>query len=401
MKKRITISTTVTLMLLTAALTVSVTMLLAMRYFNKQVQSVTQRQAMYTHIDDVDKKVREYYSDLDEEKLRQCLTEGYVTGIGDEYAAYFTPEEYAAEQRLLSGEAFDIGVDVWRDSAGRVVVSDVHTDSPADKSGLKAGDIITAVDGVELTAEQAVSDLQWQLNTAQKVLLTVTREETSMAFELSASPYTLRSVQSSMLGSLGYVRVTGFYENTPEQFKAVVSALVDKGAPGIIFDLRDNQGGSRQAVEEVLSYLVPLGQYGSETDRHGNVTKLVSDHNNQLSISTVTLVNGNTAGEAEFFAGVLQDMSLTTVVGDPTAGKAQFQTYYTLEMDNSAIKITVGEYGRIKNGSWQGVGIQPDRLVSLGVRQKEIAPLLTLDEDPQVQIGISQFGAVTAANKAQ
>lgn len=101
MKKKITISTMVTLIILTAAVTISVTMLVAMRLFNRQVQSVAQRQAMYTHIDDVDKKVREYYSDIDEERLRQCITEGYVNGIGDSYAAYFTAEEYVAEQQRL------------------------------------------------------------------------------------------------------------------------------------------------------------------------------------------------------------------------------------------------------------------------------------------------------------
>lgn len=82
MKKKITISTMVTLIILTAAVTISVTMLVAMRLFNRQVQSVAQRQAMYTHIDDVDKKVREYYSDIDEERLRQCITEGYVNTSG-------------------------------------------------------------------------------------------------------------------------------------------------------------------------------------------------------------------------------------------------------------------------------------------------------------------------------
>lgn len=394
MKKKITVSTSVTLMLLTAALTISITMLLAMRYFNRQVHSVSQRQAMYTHIDDVDKKVREYYSDLDEEKLRQSLTEGFVNGIGDSYAAYFTAEEYVAEQRTMAGEALDVGVGLWRDGTGRMVVSEVRADSPADKSGLKVGDVVTAVDGTAVAADTSVSDLQWQLDTAQRVLLTVQRENESVAFELTASPYTLRSVRSAMLGNIGYIRVTAFYENTPDQFKSILSSMVDEGVTGIVFDLRGNEGGSREAAEQVISYMVPLGQYGSEKDRQGIVHNLVSDQNNQLSISTVTLVNEDTAGEAEFFAGVLQEMSLTTVVGNVTAGEAMFQAYYTLEMDNSAIKLSVGEYGLLKGGSWQGVGIQPDKEVTMLPEQAAVAPLLSLEADPQVQAALGQFGNI-------
>lgn len=394
MKKKITVSTSVTLMLLTAALTISITMLLAMRYFNRQVHSVSQRQAMYTHIDDVDKKVREYYSDLDEEKLRQSLTEGFVNGIGDSYAAYFTAEEYVAEQRTMAGEALDVGVGLWRDGTGRMVVSEVRADSPADKSGLKVGDVVTAVDGTAVAADTSVSDLQWQLDTAQRVLLTVQRENESVAFELTASPYTLRSVRSAMLGNIGYIRVTAFYENTPDQFKSILSSMVDEGVTGIVFDLRGNEGGSREAAEQVISYMVPLGQYGSEKDRQGIVHNLVSDQNNQLSISTVTLVNEDTAGEAEFFAGVLQEMSLTTVVGNVTAGEAMFQAYYTLEMDNSAIKLSVGEYGLLKGGSWQGVGIQPDKEVTMLPGQAAVAPLLSLEADPQVQAALGQFGNI-------
>lgn len=400
MKKKITISTMVTLIILTAAVTISVTMLVAMRLFNRQVQSVAQRQAMYTHIDDVDKKVREYYSDIDEERLRQCITEGYVNGIGDSYAAYFTAEEYVAEQQRLAGKANDVGLAVCKSTSGRMMVSEVRTDSPADKSGLKKTDVITAVDGEEITSATSAAELQAKLDAADKVLLTVERDGAPVAFELSASPYTLRSVQSSLDGSIGYVKVTAFYENTPEQFKAAVSSLVQQGATGLIFDMRGNRGGSREAAEKVIGYLVPLGQYGCETDRNGVVSNLVSDQSNQLSISTVTLVNAETAGEAEFFAGVLQEMSLTTVVGDVTAGKAKFQAYYTLESDSSAIKLTVGEYSRLKNGSWEGTGIQPDSVVTLSADMQAVAPLLEQDKDPQYLAGVAQFpgNAVNAAS---
>lgn len=390
MKKKITVSTAVTLIILTVALTVSITMLVAMRYFNRQVQDVSQRQAMYTHINDVDKKVREYYTDLDEEALRRGITEGYIQGLGDSYAAYFSTENYVKEKSRLAGRCGDVGLGVCANAAGQLVVWRVDADSAADKGGVKVGDVLKALDNEEV-AGKTEAQVQEMLDAAAKVLLSVERDGAPLAFELSAYEHTLRSVQSQKLDSIGYVRVTAFYENTPEQFKATVSSLVEQGVTGLVFDLRDNVGGLRSAAEEVIAYLMPLGQYGTVTDKNGTTTSLVSKSNNQLSLPTVTLINHATAGEAEFFAGVLQEFSFTTVVGETTAGKAKYQEYFTLEADNSAIKLTVGEYSRLKNGSWQDQGIVPDLESALTDSQQATIRLTATADDPQVKAALSQI----------
>ncbi len=390
MKKKITVSTAVTLIILTVALTVSITMLVAMRYFNRQVQDVSQRQAMYTHINDVDKKVREYYTDLDEEALRRGITEGYIQGLGDSYAAYFSTENYVKEKSRLAGRCGDVGLGVCANAAGQLVVWRVDADSAADKGGVKVGDVLKALDNEDV-AGKTEAQVQETLDAAAKVLLSVERDGSPLAFELSAYEHTLRSVQSQKLDSIGYVRVTAFYENTPEQFKATVSSLVEQGVTGLVFDLRDNVGGLRSAAEEVIAYLMPLGQYGTVTDKNGTATSLVSKSNNQLSLPTVTLINHTTAGEAEFFAGVLQEFSFTTVVGETSAGKAKYQEYFTLEADNSAIKLTVGEYSRLKNGSWQGQGIVPDLESALTDSQQATIRLTATADDPQVKAALSQI----------
>lgn len=398
MKKKISVSTAATLIILTIALTISITMLVAIRYFNRQVQDVSQRQAMYTHINDVDKKVREYYSNLDEEALRRGITAGYIQGLGDSYAAYFSTEGYVQEKLRLAGRCSNVGLGVCTDAAGQLVVWRVNADSAADKGGVKVGDVVKALDHEDVTGKSE-AEVQNRLDSAAKVLLSVERDGSTLAFELSAYEYTLRSVQSQKLDSIGYVRITAFYENTPEQFKATVSSLIEGGATGLIFDLRDNAGGLRTAAEEVISYLMPLGQYGIETRQDGTVTNLVSKSNNQLSLPTVTLINSGTAGEAEFFAGVLQEFSLTTVVGETSAGKAKYQEYFTLEADNSAIRLTVGEYARLKSGTWQSTGIVPDLESVLSVGQKANVRLMTVSEDPQVQAALSQISnPVTVKN---
>jgi len=390
MKRKISISTTVTLVLLAVALTVSLTMLLAMRHFNDQLKMVGERQGMYEDIHDVDSLVRKYYPSIDDTMLRQSIAQGYVAGLGDPYAVYYTPARYAAEKLRMSGKANNVGVILTLNGDAVPVVSRVNKGSSADKAGVKVGDVITAVDSEEVTGKP-LADIQNLLNTAEKVRLTILREKETHAYELSSFEYTVRSVTTDIIDSIGYVRITAFYDNTPDQFRSAVSALQEKGVTGIVFDLRNNAGGSTEAVQEMLEYVMPIGVYGTLTDVNGNETKLTSSVNNQLSVSSVTLVNSGTTGEAEFFAGVLQDAGYTTVVGQTTAGKAKYQEFFTLEADYSAVKLTVGSYGLMKSGSWQDKGIVPSVAAELPAEQASVYQLLSPTEDAQVKVALDQI----------
>jgi len=390
MRRKISLSTTITLILLAVALTVSLTMLLAMRHFNNQLQLVSQRQAMYSHINDVDKKVRAYYPNLDEEALRKGITQGYIYGLNDPYAVYYDPARYASEQLRLAGKANNVGVTLSLDAEARVVVSRVQPNSAAGKAGVQKGDVVTAVDGAPV-AEKSLSELQTLMNTATKVLLTVQRGEVSHAYELAPFEYVVRTVREQIIDSVGYIRILAFYENTPDQFRATISSMMEQGVTGFVFDLRNNAGGSTEAVQEMLEYVMPIGVYGTLTDVNGNETKLTSSVNNQLSVSSVTLVNSGTTGEAEFFAGVLQDAGYTTVVGQTTAGKAKYQEFFTLEADYSAVKLTVGSYGLMKSGSWQDKGIVPSVAAELPAEQASVYQLLSPTEDAQVKVALDQI----------
>ena len=251
MKRKISISTTVTLVLLAIALTVSLTMLLAMRHFNNQLQLVGERQAMYYYIDDVEKVVREYYPNLTPEMLRPGIAQGYADSTGDRYADYYTPQQFVEEQLRLSGKANDVGVVLGLDAENRVVVSYVHANSAADKVGVKAGDVVVSLDSVSVEG-RSLSELQNQVNAASKLLLTVRRGDSihDTSFEMSAFEYAVRSVRDTMIGTIGHIKITAFYENTADQFKATVSALIEQGATGLVFDLRNNAGGSPEAVQK-------------------------------------------------------------------------------------------------------------------------------------------------------
>ena len=392
MKKKITVSTALTLVVLTAALAVSVTMMLAMRYFNRQVQWVSQRKAMYTYIDETDQAVREHYATLNEETLRQNVIAGFVAGTGDAYAQYFTPQAYLDEQQRLSGYANNVGISLCADASGNIVIYDVAPDSAAAKAGVQKGDVLTAVDGVEV-ADKTALELQRTIDAAEKVLISVRRADTNVAFELSPYRYVVRSARSSTIGTVGYIKITAFYENTPAQLAEAIADLKQQGVTGLVLDLRNNRGGLSSSMHETLSLLMPLGMYGSMVDINGSTTSLSSSVNDHIGVATVVLVNANTSCEAEFIAGAMQEQSLATIVGVKTAGKAKYQEFVKIKLDNSAVKLTRGNYSLLKGGSFEGKGITPNKEVSLTAQQQAIFPLLTSANDPQLKMALEQLGS--------
>lgn len=365
MSKKVSVGVLLTAVILSIALTVSVTMVIAIRYFNSTVSDVTQRQAMFDYVTDVDKIVRyHYYGTIDEEKLRSALGEGYIDGIGDPYAAYLSAEEYHEALDTLAGKQTGFGLDVALSDNGRIVITRVHPQSTADKAGIQAGDVITAVNGNDVSAS-AFSQVNRTLTDASKVLLSVQRGTTAHAFEISASTFDTVSVDSQMLeGNVGYIRVYAVLDTTPRQFQAAYEALVKQGATRFVFDLRDNAGGSSTAVEQMLSFLVPSGSYAQQIDNTGKSTYLQSDNGRGIAYPSATLVNGGTTGEAELFAGVLQELGKTAVVGETTAGKGLIQEYFT-NSDGSAVRLSVAERQLIKGGAIESKGITPDEEVHL------------------------------------
>ncbi len=362
MSKKVPLGVLITAVVLAIALTVSVTMLIAIRYFNTTVSDVTQRQTMFDYVTEIDQIVRyNYVGALDEEKLRQALGKGYIDGLEDKYAAYLTAEEYAAAMNLQKGQHTGFGLELSLADNGQIIVTRVHPNSTADKAGLKKGDVLTTFDGNDVKKEDFAT-INRTLNKASKVLMSVTRSGQTLAFEISTSTYELVQVEGKLRADkIGYIRVYAIRDNTPEQFRAVYADLLEQGATRFIFDLRDNAGGSPQAVQKMISQLVTSGAYAQQIDKAGKITYLSSEEGGSMTVPSVTIVNKATAGEAELFAGVLQELGKTEVVGETTAGKGLVQQYF-VNTDGSAVRISVAEVSLIKGGKINGVGIRPDHL---------------------------------------
>ena len=385
MNKKVSLGVTLTLIFISIAMTLSITMVVAMRHFGTMQSDLQQRVKMFDYLNDIDKTARQNYT-IDEEKLRAALSKGYIEGLGDPYAAYLTASEYLAAKNKDAGSQTGFGLEAALSEEGAVVVTRCDAGSPAALSGVQKGDVVTAVDG-EAIAEVEFPTVQSKLRESSKILLTLSRGENSFAVELSSNTYTAVSVESRMAGPVGILRIRSFNKETPAQFKTAYKAMLEQGASALLFDLRDNEGGSLEAAKEVIAFLMPRGPYAKYMAKNETVTFMAED-SDEIQVPSVTLVNGGTAGEAELFAGVLQDFNKTQVVGTVTAGKNQVQELVPIETDKSAVRLTVGSLSLIQSGStWKDGGIQPNKVVDMPESLVPYVSLLTDDEDPQILAG--------------
>ena len=394
MRKRLSWGAVLSLLIIVVAVTVCVTMLVAMRRFNAQVNELSNRQSMYNYISDVDNAVRQhYYGTIDEEVLRRAIASGQVKGLGDKYAKYFTTEQYSAWLEQMSGQSTGFGLEIALDEKGQVVLSAVQAGSTAYSAGLQRGDVVTALNKAPL-GENPLATLQAALDANTPLILTINRDGQETAFELSASAFTRISVDSSLVDTTGLIRIKAITDATPDQLKAAFGSLKEKGATELVLDLRGIESGSPEAAKKILSFLLPYGLYGYYVDGEGT-TELRAEESTQLDVPTAVLVSKKTAGEAELIAAALKQAGSAVLVGNQTAGRSLVQDCYSLASDNAAVYITVGEFLLLNKSGWEGKGLTPDVEASLTEEQEKVWELILPEYDPQFQAAVTALKGTT------
>ena len=362
MNKKISLGLALSLIAVSMAVTFILTSFFSLQSFNRKVVDVNEKSKKYTSLQVLDSYVREnYFGDIDENTLSDGIMKGYVSGVGDKYSRYLTAAEYLTEKNENSGELVGLGLTLAEDASGYMRISEILEDSPAFDSGLMTGDIITAIDGLDVKEAGFSEGMDAMRGTeGSPITLTVRRDGKSDDYTFVRRSIEVKTVKAEMLGSqIGYIKITGFKQNTPDQFISALERLTANGATSLIFDLRDNSGGLVPALQECIDPLLPEGIIATAEYKDGHTETIVYSDDSELDLPMVTIVNENTASAAELFAAALRDFGKAPMVGSQTYGKGVLQE--TNEMENGgAVILTVAEYKTANSDCYDGIGLTPD-----------------------------------------
>ncbi len=388
MNKKIPLGTALALMFVITAVTFSITMIFSRQMFSTTVTNISQREAMYDKLAEIDNYVRKnYYGTIDETNLNDYLSLGYIAGLSDRYANYYSATDYAAKQQQDAGKIVGIGIRATKNESGFIQVTEVYSDSPAAEAGITSGDVIVKVNDVDVTAEtydKAIGEIGGKAGT--KVSLTVRRDNKDREIsEITRRVVVTPTVYPRMIGTAGYIKIVDFNENTYDQFKKAVEDLIgNKNAESLIFDLRNNTGGLISPAIKMLDMLLPEGTIATASYRDGSTEVLGTSDANCINKPMVVLTNEVTASAAELFTQALRDYGVAKSVGATTYGKGVMQVTHSLK-DGSAIRVTVAQYNPPKSPNYDGVGIKPDYEVALSEDQQKIFDMLDENTDPQLK----------------
>ena len=312
--------------------------------------------------------------------------EGYVQGLGDEYSEYIPAKEMEEYTEDITGTFVGIGIYMIQDEkTDSIIVYYPIPETPAEKAGIKSGDIIKKVDGVEYTGKDfdKISDyIKGEEGT--KVNVVVERNKKEISFDIIRKKINTNPIITKILEKdVGYLNIPSFDDGTAKAFKEKVEKLINKGAKSLIIDLRNDGGGIVDEATEIADYILDKGKViVSTVNNKGEKETTLSEKDPVINMPIVVLVNENTASASELLTAAIQENGKATVVGTKTYGKGIVQTLFSLT-DGSGLKITTAEYYTPKGNTIHKIGVTPDKVIEL---PKDIDNIYAITEKDDTQL---------------
>lgn len=332
-----------------------------------------------------------YLNELDEKLLIDYALKGYVGGLNDKYAKYYTAQEWEKFENGNKGVLNGIGVKIESNSSGYIKIISVFANSPAEYSGIQVGDIIVKINDVEIVG-YSVGDVAniLQEENSNTFDIVFKRDGKTFSKTVTRDLVELPSVEYCMDENIGYVKIIGFNNSAVKQFENALKNLQSEGARALIFDLRNNSGGTVDSVCKILNMLLPSGVIATQRTLNGHESVLGMSDENELNIPMVTITNKNTASAAELFVCDLKDYDKAKQVGQTTYGKGVLQTTKRFSSGN-AVKITTAYFNPAESENFDKVGVKPDLEIDLDQNKEELylKGQLELRDDDQYQAALS------------
>ena len=311
-----------------------------------------------------------YDGEIDDEKLLEGAMKGMADAIGDPYTVYMNQDEFVTFIESSKGSFYGIGAQLGIRDNNVTIIAPVEG-SPAEKAGLKAGDIILKVDDYEvneLNTEAVVSRVRGEEGVP--VTLTIKREgvEDPLEIKIVRAEIKTESVKGEILeDGIGYIQLTTFSdEEVSDKFVEKLNELKQQGMKKLILDLRGNPGGYLNECVEIASNFIPEGEVITYTiDKYDKKVISNSLGGDAIGMPLVVLVDGGSASASEVVTGALRDYEVATIIGTRTFGKGIVQQLRVLPNDMGGLKVTTSKYYTPNGENIHGTGIEPNIVVEI------------------------------------
>ena len=307
---------------------------------------------------------KEYVDEVDQSKSMDAAINGLLQSL-DPYSAYMTPESFEGMQTETSGKFGGLGIEVGMESGVVKVITPIDN-TPASKAGLKAGDYIVKIDGVQVQGKSLMDavDLMRGL-VGSSIEITVRRRgvKKALIFNITREIIQVQSVKSELIdNNIGYIRLTSFNENSSDQVKEKVKKLnKNENLKGYILDLRNNPGGLLSQAIKISDFFLENGEIVSTKSRKISENRKWFAKKGDLTNgkTLIVLINYGSASASEIVAGALKDHKRAIILGENSYGKGSVQSIIPLK-NRGAIKLTIAKYYLPSGKSISEVGVTPD-----------------------------------------
>lgn len=327
-----------------------------------------------------------FIGEVDVTAMEDAAAVGMIDALGDRWSHYISAAEYGAYKDQMNNAYVGVGITIMLREDGYMDVVEVVRGGPAEAAGILEGDILIAADGADC-AELGINGTRDRVRGEERtsVALTVKREGEELTFEVTRAYFEVPVVAYRMLeGDIGYIAIENFDSRCATESIAAIEDLMAQGATALLFDVRNNPGGYKTELCDLLDYLLPEGPL-FRSEYYDGSTQVDESDEAFLDLPMGVLVNRESYSAAEFFAAALREYDAAFVAGEKTTGKGYFQQTYELD-DGSAVGLSVGKYTTPKGVSLANVGITPDVEVEVDeelfwqIYYGNVEP----EEDPQI-----------------
>ena len=401
MTRKISLGITAILIIASIVISSVVTLFFVLRTYDNLLVDLPQRAEQYLKLGELDELVRsEYYGSFDDTSVDDSLATGFISGLKDPFSFYVSADDVESYKNFLDGRMEGIGLNAYYDnSLSKMIVSFVYDHSPAAEAGIEVDDFILSVNGKSVTSENYAS-LLTAMTTGfdNKVTVTFGKAAGEEAQENSSqltTGYEIKSCSYLIDNSVGYIRLTSFYESTFTVFSEAVEHFINNKINNVIIDLRNSSGQNYDVAAKIIDYIVPVGSegtgavYSAKNSKGETVVQYASD-SSAVNMSFVVLVNDRTEAAAELVAVDLRDFGKGILLGEKTAGFGTMQKLFSLS-DGDAVYLSVAEIYPYISGSFNNKGIAPDIVVESSEAFKNQLGSDDFSDDEQYKTAVSYF----------